>query len=234
MKEFIEATGIPYEDIDLNASPERGERLMQFGLRAPAVILGDRYADGANLMRVAEILGVDWEAPVILEPAELKAKYDIVASALLRLISQIPDGGLEYRHPLRDRTLRGLIAHAGTIMRGQFLQPYSGDSFDRIADGPLDLRTTGTIVDLETWVSGTRDEFNQWWENEGFDDNFEGILETHWGHRTLLEVFERAVWHTAQHARQVALLLQDIGIEPAGALTSEDLAGLPVPKRIFT
>jgi hypothetical protein len=47
------------------------------------------------------------------------------------------------------------------------------------------------------------------------------------------DVLERTAWHSAQHTRQLILILQTYGIEPDHALTAEDLAGLPVPDEVW-
>jgi hypothetical protein len=47
------------------------------------------------------------------------------------------------------------------------------------------------------------------------------------------EVLERSAWHPAQHARQLMLLLEDLGIEPQGRLSAQDLAGLPLPEKAW-
>jgi hypothetical protein len=46
-------------------------------------------------------------------------------------------------------------------------------------------------------------------------------------------VFERSTWHSAQHARQLMHVLERFGIKPDGPLTQQDLAGLPLPERLF-
>ncbi|HEX9673735.1 MAG TPA: hypothetical protein VGA12_09905 [Burkholderiales bacterium] len=51
--------------------------------------------------------------------------------------------------------------------------------------------------------------------------------------KTFLRRFERSTWHSAQHARQLIHVLERFGIEPDGRLTAEDLAGLPLPERLF-
>ena len=53
---------------------------------------------------------------------------------------------------------------------------------------------------------------------------------TYFGSQTLHQVLERAVWHSAQHARQLMMVLQGLGISPDGPLAEEDLAGLPMPE----
>jgi len=42
-----------------------------------------------------------------------------------------------------------------------------------------------------------------------------------------------STWHSAQHARQMIAVLERLGLEPDVRLTSEDLAGLPLPERIW-
>jgi hypothetical protein len=46
-------------------------------------------------------------------------------------------------------------------------------------------------------------------------------------------LFERSTWHCAQHARQLAAVLERFGIEPDGRLTKQDLAGLPLPEGLW-
>ena len=45
--------------------------------------------------------------------------------------------------------------------------------------------------------------------------------------------FERSAWHSAQHAWQLMALLERYGIAPEGPLTRKDLAGLPLPERLW-
>ena len=47
------------------------------------------------------------------------------------------------------------------------------------------------------------------------------------------QLFERSTWHSAQHARQLIAVLERFGIEPDDPLTADDLAGLPLPERIW-
>jgi hypothetical protein len=46
-------------------------------------------------------------------------------------------------------------------------------------------------------------------------------------------LFERCTWHSAQHVRQLIHLLERFNVEPDRRLTPEDLAGLPLPERLF-
>jgi len=40
-------------------------------------------------------------------------------------------------------------------------------------------------------------------------------------------------WHSAQHTRQLAMMLESHGIVPDRPLTAADLAGLPVPDDVW-
>ena len=53
------------------------------------------------------------------------------------------------------------------------------------------------------------------------------------GMQSMQLLFERTTWHSAQHARQLAAVLERFGIQPNGRLTADDLAGLPLPERLW-
>ena len=46
-------------------------------------------------------------------------------------------------------------------------------------------------------------------------------------------MLERTVWHSTQHVRQVASLLEQAGIEPIKQITSQDIAGLPLTETVW-
>ena len=58
-------------------------------------------------------------------------------------------------------------------------------------------------------------------------------LKTYYGMQSMHQLFERTTWHSAQHARQLVAVLGRFGIEPNVRLTAEDLAGLPLPERLW-
>ena len=43
----------------------------------------------------------------------------------------------------------------------------------------------------------------------------------------------RGTWHSAQHARQIQVVLQEFGVAPDGPLTEQDFAGLPLPDGLW-
>ena len=58
-------------------------------------------------------------------------------------------------------------------------------------------------------------------------------MNTYYGKQPMHVVFERSTWHSAQHGRQLVHVLERYGIKANQPLTAEDLAGLPLPERLF-
>jgi hypothetical protein len=71
-----------------------------------------------------------------------------------------------------------------------------------------------------------------WWAQLA-DKSGAQMLPTYYGPQPLHQVLERSTWHSAQHARQLAAVLERYGIPPDGALTPQELAGLPLPERLW-
>lgn len=232
VKEFMEHSGVEYEAVDLAANPERGAKLARLGLVVPAVTVGERGVHGLDLVSIAKLLGIDYEAPAILAPPVLAARYRAIVGALIRIIGQVPTDQLATKPPDRDRSIRYLAAHAGTIMR-KFVEAYELESFDNFAKPPAVLAEHGAVADLVSWVSRTSAMFDRWWDTCGRYDELDRVLETSWGYRTLHEVLERAVWHTAQHTRQLEYFVSELSRRPVrDGLDPDDLRGLPLPERV--
>lgn len=230
MKEFVERTGVDYVAINVDQEPERATKLTQQGLRVPAACVGDTCVNGVNLTDVAALIGIDYSPPEMLSPADLMARYRRVIDALCALIEQIPPQRADFTLPGRDRDIVTLAGHAGCVMR-YFLGKYDDDDYDQFFD---DLEPG--YRDAPSLVAFARESLRRtetWWHDDGHDDPLDRVAPLYWGPRTLAEGFEREVWHTAQHTRQLAYMLEQVGVEPQGALTPEDLAGLPLPERIF-
>lgn len=235
MKEFVERTGVPYEEYNLVTHPDRRQRLAALGLMPPAVVVGERGVPGLDLVAIAELVGSSYVPPPILPPAALKDRYGVVMAALRRLIAQIPPAALDRQLPHRPRPARSLVAHAATTPMLAFLDAYDSGLYNgRLLPEPA-LAEHGTIAELGDAAAATVARLDAWWDRFGYDDDFTNVVETHnphWGHRTLREVFERSVWHTTQHVRQLAYFLETLDIAPDRPLTDADLAGLPLPERL--
>ena len=77
-----------------------------------------------------------------------------------------------------------------------------------------------------------RARFQTWWA-AAEDEDFSCQVPTYFGGTTRHEMLERTVWHTAQHVRQLASLLEQAGITPDRPLTKGDIRGLPLTDVIW-
>lgn len=231
LKEFMEKSGLEYEEVNIAAQPARTEKLKRLGLFVPAACVGEEGVNGVDLQAVAALIGYPYDIPPVLPVPELRARYETVNRALQRYILQIPADGLEYQSPDRDRTFRDLAYHAASVI-GAFVKIYDDDVFDISYYGnpPAEVRT---VDDLHARAQEMLDKFCDWWERAGQYDPCDRVVDAYWGHKTIQEVLEREVWHTAQHTRQVMMFLERLGVEVDQPLTSDDLAGLPLPDRVW-
>jgi hypothetical protein len=74
--------------------------------------------------------------------------------------------------------------------------------------------------------------YEAWWRDLD-DRKLEKTLQTYYGDTGAHRVFERCTWHSAQHSRQLVAVLERMGIAPNNPLTPADLAGLPLPERLW-
>lgn len=232
LKEFVEQTGLPFVNVNLGLEPGARQRLLDNGLAgAPAVSVGGRYVRGNNLADVAELIGVSFDGTVQLSSLELKERFNVISDAMVRYLLQMRSRPPTWSYclPNRDRSMLDTASHGSTVAR-TMPKVYYTDVFDLgVYAQPGDAKTIDEVVDM---MRETRRQIEEWWEQDGVDDDLERVVLTNSGHRTLLEVWEREVWHTAHHTRQIMHALELQGIEPDGSLTKDDLRGLPLPRRI--
>jgi hypothetical protein len=157
-----------------------------------------------------------------------------VLRASQRYVRQIPNPRLTERAiENRDRSIRLLSHHIFRI----------GEAFLETAIDGVEYRTTNANVppadgscttggEITAYGDGIIERIKNWWA--GLEDrSCRQKIKTFYGTPPLHQLFERSTWHSAQHARQMVAVLERFGIEPDERLTSEDLAGLPLPERIW-
>jgi uncharacterized damage-inducible protein DinB len=91
------------------------------------------------------------------------------------------------------------------------------------------MRTSAAIADFG---DRARRRLNAWWQRVR-DDDFARPVPTYFGETSRHEMFERTVWHSTQHTRQIASLLEQAGIAPHGPLGPDDIRGLPLTDKIW-
>ena len=91
------------------------------------------------------------------------------------------------------------------------------------------MRTSDQIADFGESV---RDKFAAWWSGAQAE-SFDGQVPTYFGGTTRHEMLERTVWHSTQHIRQVASLLEQAGVTPDRPVTASDIDGLPLTDKVW-
>ena len=209
------------------------DELQRLGARSvPVVSRGNRFVFAQVIRDVVEFLGLDERTTPVLSPGELHVRDDHVLATAIRLVRQIPDHRLETQLPNRPRSWRMLMHHIFQIPTAFLDMEEFGGSLTRERLGvrpPPEMHTSAAIADFG---GGVRIRLNRWWQRVK-DEDFAGPVPTYFGETSRHEMFERTVWHSAQHTRQIASLLEQAGITPDRPLTGEDIRGLPLTDRIW-
>jgi hypothetical protein len=236
MKEFVQTAGVRFDSVNVLEEPERGARLLDIGGRIPAAVIGERWAPGADLRAVAQLLGIPYKGVEPLPPKELSFRYHLIMATLCGFFQQASPAALGARHPMRKRTVLDIGYHAASVMR-LFLAYYDNEQYeveeyvlDADASAPSEVRSGRDVADR---AIGTLTEFDRWWSTDGYHDPLDRVVETYWGHHSLHAALEREVWHTAQHTRQVEALLREAQVTLRAPLAPLILDGLPLPTLLF-
>ena len=209
------------------------ERLRALGARSvPVVSRGKEFVFAQVIKDVVDFLGLADDTWPELSPAELAGRYRHVLETAIRLTRQMPDGNLENQLPNRPRSWRVLMHHLFQIPNAFMDMDETGTPMryeDLTAPPPDDVRTS---ADIAAFGERTRERFHGWWDAVR-DEDFDHEMEVYFGTTSRHEMLERTVWHTTQHVRQLASLLEQSGIEPAAPLTAEDIRGLPLTEKVW-
>lgn len=231
-KEFLTEHGVPFRSIDVLADPQGFRDLEALGVRMiPLVVKGRDYVSGQILTDVARIAGIEYGRKVL--PVEaLKARIDGILAAALRYSAQLPDDEavLGRMLPNRPRSYRDLACHVFMIVDA-FVAETEGDPLTEakyLAPAPEHVRSPSDIV---AFGEGVRRRWEAWWAGGGQD--FGRKAQVYYGDQTLHDFMERTAWHSGQHTRQLALVLEKLGVEPDGKVTEADFAGLPMPRNVW-
>jgi len=231
-KEFLSAQGVDYESINVQDDAQGMEALRRLGARSvPVVSLGERFVYAQSLADVIAFLGLNLRLNERLPPEELARRVTIVLRAALRYVHQVPADQLDTDVRNRKRSTRELAHHVFRIIEA-YLETTSGATltYDStvMPPGP-DIKTK---ADIARYGEAVLARFENWWARCP-DRSCAAMAETYYGSHSLHEVLERSAWHSAQHTRQLMMLLGMLGIPPDEPLTQQDLAGLPVPEKVW-
>lgn len=211
------------------------EQLLALGVRnVPVVAKGEQYVFGQNLEDVAEFVGLQGTGHKPLPPEALVRKWVNVLRAVQRYLRQMPAERLNDRViENRDRSIRLLGHHAFRIGEAFLETAVEGVEYAvQLANIPPQDGTLTTGDEIARYGESVIARLEDWWEGLA-DKSCRQKVKTFFGMQPLYMLYERSTWHSAQHARQLAAVLERFGIEPDGRLTEQDLAGLPLPERLW-
>lgn len=200
----------------------------------PVVARGGQYVFAQNIDDVAEFVGLQGGSHERLPPDQLVAKWQNVYRAVQRYVRQFSPQRLEERViDSRDRSIRIMSHHIFRI--GEAFLETAADGVEFTAAAANVPPEDGTFTrgdEIAGYGAGVARRIGQWWA--GYPDkSCQGKVQTFFGPQALHMLLERSTWHSAQHARQLIAVLERFGIEPDGRLTAQDLAGLPLPERLW-
>ncbi len=186
-----------------------------------------------RLEDVANFIGLSDFKLVTLPSEEFVTRLDRIIACAQRLARQIPDAEIGGRViPNRPRTIHTLIFHIFRLPES-YLDAWNDGTYfwgtwNRMPEGPVESGT-----DAADYGERVRQLVKEWWCAVDKTQIDKREIDAYYGHTTGYQLLERTTWHTAQHVRQIAYVLEQLGITPAGPLTTEELQGLPVPERLF-
>ncbi|MGB0750557.1 MAG: NrdH-redoxin, partial [Gammaproteobacteria bacterium] len=231
MKEYLSVRGIEFESINVLDDDAGMATLRELGARSvPVVSQGAKYVFAQVLQDVVDFLGLDDNTGPTLSPAALAERYQHVLTTAVRLTRQMPNDQLSNELPNRPRSWRVLMHHVFQIPNAFMDARDNGTVLqytDMVAPPPDDMLTVEHIAEFGESI---RQRFEAWWARSA-DDDFSARVEVYFGETSLHDFFERTVWHSTQHVRQVASLLERAGVEPDSPLTSADIEGLPLTEK---
>lgn len=207
--------------------------LRALGARSvPVVSRGDKYVFAQVIKDVVDFLGLEEETKPELTPAQLAQRYQDIVGRAVSLIRQMPDECLERELPNRPRSWKVVMHHVFQIPNAFLQMEESGQPMryeTMVAPPPDELQTSD---DIARFGEGVATRFAKWWQ-QNRDSDFDRRIEVYFGETSRHEMLERTVWHSTQHVRQIASLLEQAGITPAQPLSRAHIQGLPLTEKIW-
>ena len=201
----------------------------------PVVARGDQFVFGQNLEDVAEFVGLQGgTGHTPLPPEQLIGKWLNVLRAAQRYLRQMPDARLnELVIDNRPRSIRLMGHHVFRIGEAYLETAVDGVEYaTQLANVPPKDGTFTTGEEIARYGDTVIARLEKWWK-ELPDKSCQQKVITFFGMQPLHLLYERSTWHSAQHTRQLAAVLERFNITPDKPLTKEDLAGLPLPERLW-
>jgi hypothetical protein len=207
------------------------EEITAAGLMSiPAVRKNGKYIYAQSLDDVAALVGARRNHKRLSNDAMLD-RWDPILTTAREIIAQFSDADLETNAiPRRQRTLKKVSVHIFQIPIAFRRQIQEGITEIKPIQGYMDPNIRNK-ADVLAFAEKTQTELKTWLASSG-RAAITDRLKTYYGEQDSGQVIERAVWHCAQHTRQ-------LDVVAVGRLGAEFVAppelydGLPLPARIW-
>ncbi len=231
-KEFLKGHDISFDSVNVLDGEDGMAALQALGAKSvPVVSRGNDFVFAQNLRDVADFVGVA-RGSSGLSPPVLVERLDRVLSVAQSHVRQLPLDVLQTTLPGRDRTYLDLGYHIFVIPEALLESAHGGtltyDFFER--------RPPSTIADggaVAVFGQSIRDAMSNWWGLTNRGASLPDRLDTYYGGQSVAELLERTTWHSAQHTRQLAAVLETLDIALEDELSIADLEGLPLPDHVY-
>jgi DinB superfamily/Glutaredoxin len=234
MKEFLAKHGVAFVSVNVLEDEGAFAELAALGVRTvPVVRRGGDWANGQVLRDVARVAGIPWRGASMLPPPELVARLSTIQEAAQRLFAQLPDATLCRMLPNRPRSYAELGYHIFNVADALLEHEVQGlplkeGAYARVPSANMCTKTA--ILDYGRDVAA---RLTAWWNGPGRTADFGRKANVYYGDVTLHEYLERTTWHSAQHVRQLMMVLDMHAIAPDRPLGSEAFEGLPMPDKVW-
>jgi hypothetical protein len=200
----------------------------------PVVARDGAFVFGQDLEAVAAFVGLNGTGHRPLTPDVLVDKWINILRAAQRYVRQMPTDRLKERATEnRDRSIRVLAHHTFRVAEAFLESVINGVEYSiGLADVAPQDGTCTSGHEIAAYGDGVIGRLKDWWTANPAESP-EQPVQTYYGQQTRHQLLERSTWHSAQHVRQLIFILERYGIAPDRPLVAEDLAGLPLPQRLF-
>ena len=218
---------------DIRRDPADLAALHAFGVRnLPVLARGSEFVFGQQLADVARFVGVTLEVHVPLAPEVLMQRWTAILRSTQRLCEQLPLQAIG-EPPIEGRpgTLGELAWHVFGIGDG-FIEGREIDWVGVSMRFPTGGVPEGRIA--REYGDGVIGRLEDWWADAGpAKRSGAGEVATPQGHVGLHAFLERQTWHSGQHARQLADVIERHGGKADWPARDRELQGLPMPVAVW-
>jgi glutaredoxin len=233
VKEFLKKLDMPFESVNVLTDPNAETDLRAMGaLSFPVVSRGKAFVCAQSLDDVSKFLGRDVKFER-LSPAALMDRWFYFCDMGLALVDSIPQQYLQALPiPNRDRTLHGLSYHIFQVPEAFLENAEMGERhFDKYFDAPPPPEVK-TSADVRAYGSRIAARLARYWQSLP-NRSFAWTVETFYGAQPSHHFLERSVWHTAQHIRQLQVVLDGYQVALSRRIDPSKYDGLPMPEAVW-